>query len=48
LTKRANRGTINLNLDEQAFRYNNRKGITDGERFDIAVRRTFGNRVKSH
>jgi transposase-like protein len=29
-------------LDEQAFRYNNRKGLNDGERFDIAVRRIFG------
>jgi len=32
-------------LDEQAFRYNNRKGVDDGERFDIAVRRIFGKRL---
>ena len=32
-------------LDEQAFRYNNRKGLNDGERFDIAVRRIFGKRL---
>ena len=31
--------------DEQAFRYNNRKGLNDGERFDIAVRRIFGKRL---
>jgi TnpA family transposase len=32
-------------LDEQAFRYNNRKGLNDGERFNIAVRRIFGKRL---
>jgi hypothetical protein len=32
-------------LDEQVFRYNNRKGLNDGERFDIAVRRIFGKRL---
>ena len=32
-------------LDEQAFRYNNRKGLNDGERFDIAVRRIVGKRL---
>ena len=32
-------------LDEQAFRYNNRKGLNDGERFDIAVCRIFGKRL---
>jgi transposase-like protein len=32
-------------LDEQAFRYNNRKGLNDGQRFDIAVRRIFGKRL---
>jgi transposase-like protein len=32
-------------LDEQAFRYNNRKGLNDGDRFDIAVRRIFGKRL---
>lgn len=32
-------------LDEQAFRYNHRKGLNDGERFDIAVRRIVGKRL---
>jgi transposase-like protein len=32
-------------LDEQAFRYNNRKGLNDGERFDLAVRHIFGKRL---
>jgi hypothetical protein len=32
-------------LGEQAFRYDNRKGLNDGERFDIAVRRIFGKRL---
>ena len=32
-------------LDEQAFHYNNRKGLNDGDRFDIAVRRIFGKRL---
>ena len=32
-------------LDEQAFRYNNREGLNDGQRFDIAVRRTVGKRL---
>jgi transposase-like protein len=32
-------------LDEQAFRYNNRKGLNDGQRFDIAVRRIVGKRL---
>jgi hypothetical protein len=31
-------------LDEQAFRYNNRK-VTDGDRFDVAVRQIVGRRV---
>jgi hypothetical protein len=31
-------------LDEQAYRFNNRK-LTDGERFDIAVRGIVGKRV---
>ena len=31
-------------LDEQAFRYNNRK-MNDGERFDIAVRQIVGKRL---
>src|ERR1035441_3313930 len=32
-------------LDEQAFRYNNRKGLNDGERFDLAVRQIVGKRL---
>jgi hypothetical protein len=31
-------------LDEQAFRYNNRK-MTDGDRFDIVVRQIVGKRL---
>ncbi|MDP8981910.1 MAG: hypothetical protein M3O35_15105 [Acidobacteriota bacterium] len=31
-------------LDEQSFRYNNRK-LTDGERFDIGVREIVGKRL---
>ena len=31
-------------LDEQAFRYNNRK-MNDGDRFDIMVRQTVGKRL---
>ena len=31
-------------LDEQAYRYNNRK-MTDGERFDLAVKGIIGKRV---
>ena len=31
-------------LDEQTFRYNNRK-MTDSERFDIAIRRMVGKRL---
>jgi hypothetical protein len=31
-------------LDEQAFRYNNRKK-TDGDRFDIVVRQIVGERL---
>ena len=31
-------------LDEQAFRYNNRK-MNDGDRFDIAVRQIVGKRL---
>jgi hypothetical protein len=33
-------------LDEQAFRYNNRKGFEDQDRFDLAVRQIFGNRLR--
>lgn len=32
-------------LDEQAFRYNNRKDIDDGQRFDLAVRQIVGKRL---
>jgi transposase-like protein len=32
-------------LDEQAYRYNNRKDINDGERFDFAVRQIVGKRL---
>lgn len=32
-------------LDEQAFRYNHRKSLNDGERFDVAIRRIFGKRL---
>jgi transposase-like protein len=32
-------------LDEQVFRYNNRKGLNDGQRFDIAVRQIIGKRL---
>jgi transposase-like protein len=32
-------------LDEQMFRYNNRKGLNDGERFDLAVRQITGKRL---
>lgn len=32
-------------LDEQTFRYNNRKGLKDGDRFDLAVRGIVGKRL---
>jgi transposase-like protein len=32
-------------LDEQAFRYNNRKDMNDSERFDLAVRQIVGKRL---
>jgi transposase-like protein len=32
-------------LDEQAFRYNNRKCMNDGDRFDLAVRQIVGRRL---
>ena len=32
-------------IDEQAFRYNNRKDMTDGDRFDLAVRQILGKRL---
>ncbi|MEO8053254.1 MAG: IS1595 family transposase [Acidobacteriota bacterium] len=32
-------------LDEQAYRFNNRKDMNDGERFDLAVRQIVGKRL---
>jgi hypothetical protein len=32
-------------IDEQALRYNNRKGMTDSDRFDLAVRQIVGKRL---
>jgi transposase-like protein len=32
-------------LDEQTFRYNHREGMTDGDRFDVAVRQIVGKRL---
>jgi transposase-like protein len=32
-------------IDEQAFRYNNRKDLTDADRFDLAVRQIVGKRL---
>ena len=32
-------------LDEQAFRYNYRKDMNDGDRFDVAVRQVVGKRL---
>ncbi len=32
-------------LDEQAFRYNNRKDLDDAGRFDLAVRQIVGKRL---
>jgi hypothetical protein len=32
-------------LDEQAFRYNNRKDMNDGDRFSLAVEQIVGKRV---
>jgi transposase-like protein len=32
-------------LDEQVFRYNNRNGMTDSDRFDLAVRQVVGKRL---
>jgi transposase-like protein len=32
-------------LDEQTFRYNNRKDMNDGQRFDLAVRQIIGKRL---
>jgi ISXO2-like transposase domain len=32
-------------IDEQAFRYNNRKQLDDADRFDLAIRQVFGKRL---
>ena len=32
-------------LDEEAFRFNNRKDLNDGDRFDLAVRSIVGKRL---
>jgi transposase-like protein len=32
-------------LDEQSFRYNNRKGMNDGQRFELAMSHVFGKRL---
>ena len=32
-------------LDEQAFRYNHRQGLNDGQCFDVAVRQVVGKRL---
>ena len=32
-------------VDEQAFRYNNRKDMNDSDRFDLAVRQIVGKRL---
>jgi hypothetical protein len=32
-------------LDEQAFRYNNRKDMNDSDRFDLAARQIVGRRL---
>jgi hypothetical protein len=32
-------------LDEQGFRYNNRKGMDDGDCFDLAIRQIVGKRL---
>lgn len=32
-------------VDEQAFRFNNRKGMNDAERFDLAIRQIVGKRL---
>jgi hypothetical protein len=41
------RRTIHLfrHLDEQAFRYNNRKGLDDAGRFDLALSKVIGKRL---
>jgi hypothetical protein len=32
-------------LDEQTFRYNNRKDMNDGQRFELAMSHVFGKRL---
>jgi hypothetical protein len=32
-------------VDEQVFRYNNRKGLNDGGRLGVVVEQTFGKRL---
>ena len=32
-------------LDEQTFRYNNRKDMNDGQRFSLAMSQVFGKRL---
>lgn len=32
-------------LDEQAFRYNNRKEVSDSERFELVMGNVFGKRL---
>ena len=32
-------------LDEQSFRYNNRKDMNDGQRFALAMNQVFGKRL---
>ena len=32
-------------LDEQSFRYNNRKDLNDGQRFELAINQVMGKRL---
>ncbi|MGD0942412.1 MAG: DDE transposase, partial [Terracidiphilus sp.] len=32
-------------LDEQSFRYNNRKDLNDGQRFELAMNQVMGKRL---
>ena len=32
-------------VDEQAFRYNNREGMNDADRFDVAMKQIVGKRL---
>ena len=37
-------GSVHTNtMENQAFRYNNRRGMDDSERYDLAVRQIVGN-----